>query len=75
VGKSAGRRNLGRARDWDELPRPDLPLSVGLEGGYVHSTQQRSRLFEVLRSQGMQPNQQVTFLTDGGEDVRTCRST
>jgi hypothetical protein len=26
--------------DWDELPRPDLPLTVGLDGGYVHSSQQ-----------------------------------
>ena len=95
----------GCQRDWDELPRPDLPLTVGLDGGYVHSSQQRSRrdgwfeviagksmpaegpskcfgfvqtydpkpkrrLFEVLRSQGMQENQQVTFVTDGGEDVR-----
>ena len=95
----------GCQRDWDELPRPNLPLTVGLDGGYVHSSQQRSRrdgwfeviagksmpvdgpaksfgfvqtydrkpkrrLFEVLKSQGMQPNQHVTFLTDGGEDVR-----
>jgi hypothetical protein len=30
----------------------------------------KRRLFEVLKAQGMQPNQQVTFLTDGGEDVR-----
>ena len=30
----------------------------------------KRRLFEVLKSQGMQMNQQVTFLTDGGEDVR-----
>jgi hypothetical protein len=95
----------GCQREWDELPRPDLPLTVGLDGGYVHSSQQRSRrdgwfeviagksmpadgpaksfgfvqtydtkpkrrLFEVLKSQGMQPNQQITFLTDGGEDVR-----
>jgi hypothetical protein len=87
------------------MPRPDLPLTVGLDGGYVHSSQQRSkrdgwfeviagksvptdgaakcfgfvqtydrrpkrRLFEVLRSQGMQMNQQVTFFTDGGDDVR-----
>jgi hypothetical protein len=78
---------------------------VGLDGGYVHSSQQRSRadgwfeviagkaipadgrpacfgyvqtydtkpkrrLFEVLKAQGMQANQQVTFLTDGGEDIR-----
>ncbi len=30
----------------------------------------KRRLFEVLKAQGMQPNQQVTFLTDGGDDVR-----
>jgi hypothetical protein len=95
----------GCQRARDELPRPDLPLTVGLDGGYVHSSQPRSRrdgwfeviagksmpadgpaksfgfvqtydtkakrrLFEVLKSQGMQPNQQVTFLTDGGENVR-----
>ncbi len=97
----------GCQRDWDQLPRPDLPLVVGLDGGYVHSSAQTSRrdgwfevvagksmptdadgvakcfafvqkidtkpkrrLFEVLRGQGMQPNQQVTFLTDGGEDIR-----
>src|SRR5438552_10841002 len=91
--------------DWDELRRPDLPLTVCLDGGYVHSNQQPSRrdgwveviagksiptdgpakcfglvqtydtkpkrrLFEVLKSQGMQMNQQVTFLTDGRENVR-----
>jgi len=91
--------------DWEDLPRPDLPLIVGLDGGYVHATEQRSRregwfeviagksmpaegeakcfgyvqtydtkpkrrLFELLRAQGMQMNQQVTFLTDGGGDVR-----
>jgi hypothetical protein len=36
---------------WEELPRPDLPLVVGLDGGYVHSSQQRSRKdgwFEVI---------------------------
>ena len=95
----------GCQADWDELPRPDLPLTVGLDGGYVHSSQQRSkrdgwfeviagksvpadgppkcfafvqtydrkpkrRLFEVLRLQRMQMNQQIVFLTDGGEDVR-----
>jgi hypothetical protein len=78
---------------------------VGLDGGYVHSSQQRSRadgwfeviagkaipadgrpacfgyvqtydtksrrrLFEVLKAQGMQANQQVNFPTDGGEDIR-----
>ncbi|MGH3722045.1 MAG: ISKra4 family transposase [Pseudonocardiaceae bacterium] len=91
--------------DREELPRPELPLVVGLDGGYVHSSAQTSRrdgwfeviagksmpangpakcfgyvqtydtkpkrrLFEVLKAQGMQANQQVTFLTDGGEDIR-----
>jgi len=95
----------GCPRDWEDLPRPDLPLTVGLDGGYVHATEQRSRregwfevingksvptegeaksfgfvqtydtkpkrrLFELLKAQGMQMNQQVTFLTDGGNDVR-----
>jgi len=40
--------------------------------GFVqtYDTKPKRRLFEVLKSQGMQPNQQITFLTDGGEDVR-----
>jgi hypothetical protein len=29
--------------DREELPRPDLPLTVSLDGGYVHSAAQRSR--------------------------------
>ena len=92
-------------RDRDALVRPDLPITVGLDGGYVHSTTQGSRrdgwfeviagkvmpahgkptcfgyvqtydtkpkrrLFEVLNSQGMTANQQITFVTDGGEDIR-----
>jgi hypothetical protein len=93
-------------RDRDALPRPDLPMVVSLDGGYVHSAEQRSRrdgwfeviagrsmpadgpskcfgfvqtydtkpkrrLFEVLASQGMAANQAVTFITDGGEDIRS----
>ncbi len=92
-------------RDRDNLPPPSPPLTVGLDGGYVHATDQKSRtegwfqvivgksmpeegeakclafvnkydtkpkrrLFELLKSQGMQPNQLVTFLSDGGETVR-----
>jgi hypothetical protein len=30
----------GCQRDWEQLPRPDLPLVVGLDGGYVHSSAQ-----------------------------------
>lgn len=40
----------------------------GLVSGY--DTKPRRRLFEVLQSQGMQMNQTVTFLTDGGDSVR-----
>jgi hypothetical protein len=95
----------GCERNWEELLRPDLPLTVGIDGGYVHACEQttrhegwfevivgksipaegtakcfgfvqgydqkpKRRLFELLKSQGMQMNQQVTFLSDGGETVR-----
>ena len=95
----------GCPRDWATLPRPDGPLTVGLDGGYVHAcdktsrkdgwfeviagksittegtakcfafvhrydTKPKRRVFEVLKSQGMQMNQQVTFLSDGGDTVR-----
>lgn len=41
----------GRQDEWERLPRPDLPLVVGLDGGFVHSAHQRSRRdgwFEVI---------------------------
>jgi hypothetical protein len=96
----------GCERDWEALPRPDMPLTVGLDGGYVRASKSQSdqqqrclevitgksiaddgtskcfglvnsydekpkrRLFEVLQSQGMQMNQQITFLSDGGDTVR-----
>jgi len=27
----------GCERDWEELPRPEMPLTVGIDGGYVDS--------------------------------------
>jgi hypothetical protein len=36
----------------------------------TYDTKPKRRLFEVLTSQGMQANQQITFFTDGGEDIR-----
>jgi hypothetical protein len=95
----------GGGRDWDQLPAPGPPFTVGLDGGYVHAKDQKSRtegwfevivgksmpeegevkclafvskydtkpkrrLFELLKSQGMQPSQLVTFLSDGGDTVR-----
>ncbi len=41
----------GCPRDWDQLPRPDPPLTVGLDGGYAHARSPRSRTegsFEVI---------------------------
>ncbi len=100
----------GCQREWDALPIPDGPLTVGLDGGYVRARgkqgwfeviagksvlafrrdepedvgssakcfgfvqsldpKPKRRLFELLQAQGMQPNQQITFLSDGGDTVR-----
>jgi hypothetical protein len=40
--------------------------------GYVncYDIKPKRRLFDLLKSQGMQFNQQVTFLSDGGDTVR-----
>jgi hypothetical protein len=95
----------GCQRDWDALPRPDGPLTVGIDGGYVHArdgdnrkagwfelivgksvptegtakcfgfvtsydTKPKRRLAELLKAQGLQMNQAITFLSDGGDNVR-----
>jgi len=91
--------------DWDKLPCPDLPLMVGMDGGYVryydfktkqkgnfevmvgkctssdgtsksfgfsycYDNKPKRRILEVLKSLGMQMNQQVTFISDGDEKIR-----
>jgi hypothetical protein len=102
----------GCQQDWEQLPIPDGPLTVGLDGGFVRARHKRGcfevivgksvlefkrddpeaeqskkcfgfvqtfdekprrRLFELLKSQGMAMNQQVTFLSDGGDDVRNVQ--
>ena len=92
----------GCPHDWENLPRPDGPITVGIDGGYIrdwkdkkkkfevivgkslprdgedkyfgfthtYDEKSRRRLFEVLKSQGMQENQQIEFLSDGGDTVR-----
>jgi hypothetical protein len=88
--------------------RPDGPLFVGMDGGYIRGREQdwfqaiagkslasfhrdgrvpdpsgrcfafvqtvddkpRARLVETLRQQGMQPQQQVVFMSDGAETLR-----
>jgi len=36
----------------------------------VYDDKPRRRLWELMKSQGMQENQQIVFMSDGGEDVR-----
>ena len=105
---SASTQNLATSRCFlsmaasgigSSCPGPDMPLTVGFDGGYIHSCVPRSRkhgcfeviagksvtddgaskgfafgnnhdekprrrVFEVLKSQGIQSNQQVRFLSD-----------
>lgn len=92
----------GCANDWAKLPKPNKPITVGIDGGYVRgwvdkktnfeviigksfiknkSTKRfgfvqtidncpQRRLLQILRKQGMQENQQITFLSDGADNVR-----
>jgi hypothetical protein len=70
----------GYVRDWDErkanfelivgrsIPEDRDPRYIGLVHGYDRKP--KRRLFDLLQQQGLQANQDVTFLTDGGEEVR-----
>lgn len=95
----------GTPADWQQLPDPAGPLTVGIDGGYVRHARNRTRrascfevivgksipttgqpkcfgfeshldakpkrrLHDLLVSQGLQMNQQVVFLSDGGDTVR-----
>ena len=50
------------------MPEDQAPRYLGLTHGFDRKP--KRRLFEVLKSQGLQANQEVTFLTDGGDEVR-----
>ena len=50
------------------VPKDRVPRYVGLAHSY--DSKPKRRLFNVLKSQGLQANQDVTFLTDSGEEVR-----
>ena len=100
----------GCPREWGELPIPDGPMTVGIDGGYVkaqgveqgwfeviagksivsfrrgeepptpsikcfsfvrtYDEKPKRRLHEHLQAQGLQMNQQIEFLSDGGDTVR-----
>lgn len=58
--------------EWANLPKPGKPLTVGIDGGFVQTldTKPQRRMMRLLRDQGMQENQQITFLSDGADSVR-----
>jgi hypothetical protein len=99
----------GSEEEWEQLPLPDGPITLGIDGGYVRAAHKqgwfeviagksvvafrreegaevpppkcfgfvqtydvkpRRRLWELMKSQGLQENQQVVFMSDGGENVR-----
>lgn len=68
----------GCQRDFDQLPRPDLPLTVGLDGGYVHSSAQTSRRdgwFEVIAAKSMPdegPAKCFAFVPDDRHQAETA---
>ncbi len=99
----------GCPAQWEELPDPESPLVVGLDGGYIHARENKnrkagwfeaivgkslqedkpsarfgfvcqyddkpkSRLNTLLQKQGFQMNQEITFLSDGGNTVRDLQT-
>jgi hypothetical protein len=61
----------GRKAGWFEVivgkSLPDEGASWCFGFLHTYETRPKQRVFEVLKSQGMQANQQVTFLSDGGD--------
>jgi len=48
----------------------DVPVAKCFGFVQTYDKKPRRRLWELMKSQGMQENQQVVFMSDGGEDVR-----
>lgn len=62
----AGKSLLAFRRDEDQ-PEPDNKCFAFVQ---TYDQKPKRRLFELLKSQGMQENQQITFLSDGAETLR-----
>lgn len=52
----------------------DLPAAKRVAFVQSYDTKPRRRLWELMKSQGMQENQEVLFLSDGGETVRNLQA-
>jgi hypothetical protein len=71
-------REIDRSQEWSQAPLESVGYLVNmlpLKKLFVqtHDEKPKRRLFETLRSRGMQMNQDVTFLSDGGDDVRALQ--
>jgi len=97
----------GCQRDWDELPKPEGTIVIGLDGGYLRGwknkgkkfeviagkslptdrsdkyfafvdtyepSKPKRRLYETLKSQGMQFNQSLEFLSDGATNLHQLQN-
>jgi hypothetical protein len=53
------------------IPEEGTSMCFGLVQSY--DDKPKLRLFEVLKGQGMQLNQQITFFSDGGDTVRNLQ--
>ncbi len=51
------------------LPEDGEPRYIGFVHG--HDRKPQRRIFDHLKKQGVQANQDITFITDGGEEVRS----
>jgi hypothetical protein len=67
-GPPARRPGIDAGRSQGSVPTDGPAKCFGFVQSY--DTKPKRRLFEVLASQGMQANQQLTFLSDGGDTVR-----
>jgi hypothetical protein len=70
----------GCPRDWGELPTPDGPLTVGIDGGYVKAQGAEHGWFEVIAGKSIlsfrrgeeQPNPSVPHSTDWRAAAGDC---
>jgi hypothetical protein len=58
----------GCRRDWGNLPIPDGPLTVGIDGGYVRDWAEKQRQFEVSVGKSI-----LAFTREDAEDVPSSK--